>query len=100
MSNRLKDKSERLLDEPGESPAGGAADPLRARLAATLAEGLDGPPVTSADSDSFDTAAVAAFIDGNLAGAEREDMVARLGRQANRRADLQSASELIQSVGQ
>jgi hypothetical protein len=100
MNDKLKNTIERLLDEPGESPAEGAADPLHSRLAATFAEGLDGAAGTSADSDGFDTADIAAFIDGNLTGAEREDMVARLGRQANLRADLQSASELIQSVGQ
>jgi hypothetical protein len=99
MNDQLKNKIEHLLDEPGKTPSEGP-DALRARLAATFAEGLDGAPATSGASDSFDTAAIAALIDDNLTGAERADLVARLAGQPGLRADLESAGELIQSVGE
>ncbi len=96
MNDKLRNKIEHLLDEPGEDPTA-EAGPLRSRLAATFTEGLESAP---ADHGGLDPASVAAFLDGGLAGAERDEMIARVGRDASLRADVESRSELIQSAGQ
>jgi hypothetical protein len=93
MTDALKNKLERLLDEPGAP-----ADALRSRLAATLSEGLGDEQVPSSDSGMTDPASVAAFIDGELTGAEREKMLAALTRQPRLRADIESAAELVSAA--
>jgi hypothetical protein len=99
MSDQLKNKIEHLLDEPGDTPPE-AADALRARLAATFAEGLESAAVSSAGSETFDIAAIAALVDDKLTGAERANLLARLAGEPAARAELESTGELIQSIGE
>jgi anti-sigma-K factor RskA len=98
MTDDFKNKIERLLDEPDETPVAGAPpDRLRARLSATLSEGLDDAPVAASDVDA---ASVAAFIDGRLTGDAREKFARALAREPNLRADMESAADLVSSVGE
>jgi hypothetical protein len=99
MTDNFKSEIERLLDEPAEPPVAGApSDRLRARLAATLSEGLGDAPVASSDPDSGNPAAVAAFIDGRLTGDAREKFASVLAQEPNLRADLESAADLVHSI--
>jgi hypothetical protein len=97
MTDRIKREIERLLDEPGEAPvAGQESDRLRARLAATLSEGLADPSPTAADAGN--PAQVAAFVDGQLTGAARDQFAGALARQPGLRADVESAADLVASI--
>jgi anti-sigma factor RsiW len=99
MTDSFKREIERLLDEPGELPeAGQASDRLRSRLTATLSEGLGS--VSSSDVDTGDAASIAAFIDGQLTGAARDEFVAALAQRPSLRADVESAAELVSSVSE
>jgi hypothetical protein len=93
MTDSIKREIERLLDEPRDSEA---PDALRSRLAATISEGLDGVP--SADADNSDIASMAAFIEGQLEGVERDNFVADLARQPGLRADLESSAALVDAA--
>jgi hypothetical protein len=98
MTDRLKREIERLLDEPGEAPgAGQKSDRVRSRLAATFSEGLGDASVAALDADAGNPAAVAAFIDGQLTGAAREEFASALARQPALRAELDSAADLVSS---
>ena len=98
MTENFKSEIERLLDEPAEPPVAGPADRLRARLAATLFEGLGDAPVASSNPDAGNLAAVAAFIDGQLTGDAREKFASVLAQEPNLRADLESAADLVTSI--
>ena len=101
MTDDFKNKIERLLDEPDEAPVAGApADRLRARLSATLSEGLENASVAASDADAGNPALVAAFIDGRLTGEAREKFARALAREPNLRADMESAADLVSSVGE
>jgi hypothetical protein len=93
MTDRIKREIEGLLDEPADVQA---TDGLRSRLAATFSEGLEAAPSTGADM--ADIASMAAFIDGQLKGDERDKYVADLVRQPGLRADLESAAALVDAV--
>jgi hypothetical protein len=97
MTDNFKREIERLLDEPAEPPvAGQPSDRLRARLAATLFEGLgDAAP---SNADAANPAAVAAFIDGRLTGAARDKFAGALAQDPGLRADLESAADLVSSI--
>lgn len=98
MTDDFKNKIERLLDEPDETPVAGApADRLRARLSATLSEGLENEAVPASDADP---ATLAAFIDGRLTGEAREKFARALAREPNLRADMESAADLVSSVSE
>ena len=92
MTENIKREIERLLDEPGDRPGTG---PLRARLAATLSEGLE---TAAPDAEASDQATLAAFVEGRLTGAERDRFVAALARNPSLRADAESSAALIQSI--
>jgi hypothetical protein len=99
MTDNFKSEIERLLDEPAEPPVAGApSDRLRARLAATLSEGLGDASVASSNPDPGNPAAVAAFIDGRLTGDAREKFASVLAQEPNLRADLESAADLVHSI--
>lgn len=99
MTDNFKSEIERLLDEPAEPPVAGApSDRLRARLAATLSEGLGDAPVASSDPAAGNAASVAAFIDGRLTGDAREKFASVLAQEPNLRADLESAADLVYSI--
>jgi hypothetical protein len=104
MTDDFKNKIERLLDEPAEPPVAGAPpDRLRARLSATLFEGLDAArlgdaSVAASDADAGNPASVAAFIDGRLTGEAREKFARVLAREPNLRADMESAADLVSSI--
>ena len=95
MTENIKREIERLLDEPGDRPGTG---PLRARLAATLSEGLETAAPDAPDAEASDQATLAAFVEGRLAGAERDRFVAALARNQSLRADAESSAALIQSI--
>ena len=99
MTDSIKREIERLLDEPGD-PAATAqgSERLRSRLAATLSEGLGDASVASSEAAGRDLASVAAFIDGQLSGAERDKFVADLVQHQNFRADLESAAALVRAA--
>lgn len=98
MTDNFKSEIERLLDEPAGTPvAGQPSDRLRARLAATLSEGLGDARVASSDS-AAGPAAAAAFIDGRLTGSAREEFASALAQDPNLRADMESAAEFVTSV--
>jgi hypothetical protein len=95
MTDEIKREIERLLDEPAEPPVGGASDRLRARLAATLSEGLTEAAPAGADASP---ASVAAFIDGQMPDAAREKFAGALARDPSLRADMESAADLVHAV--
>jgi hypothetical protein len=95
MTDGIKREIERLLDEPDGLHAGDRIPGApRARLAATLSEGLEG----ASGPASPDIASMAAFLDGHLSGAERDKFVAGLTRQPSLRADLESSAALIEAA--
>jgi hypothetical protein len=99
MTDSIKREIERLLDEPGDPAATEqGSERLRSRLAATLSEGLGDASVSSSQAAGRDLAAVAAFIDGQLTGAERDKFVADLAQHQNFRADLESAAALVRAT--
>jgi hypothetical protein len=103
MTDSIKREIERLLDEPGDPAATGqgsgqGSERLRSRLTATISEGLGDAPVSSSEGASRDLAAVAAFIDGQLTGAERDKFVADLAQHQNFRADLESTAALVRAA--
>jgi hypothetical protein len=104
MTDSIKREIERLLDEPGDPAATGqeseqapeqGSGRLRSRLTATLSEGLGDASVSSSEAASRDLASVAAFIDGQLTGAERDKFVADLAQHQDFRADLESTAALV-----
>ena len=103
MTDSIKREIERLLDEPGDPAAaeqgsGQGSERLRSRLAATLSEGLGDASVSSSKAAGRDLASVAAFIDGQLTGAERDKFVADLTQHQDFRADLESAAALVRAA--
>ena len=96
MTDDIKRRIERLLEEPDGLP-GRTASLLRARLSATLSEGLAGSAEAS-DFDAGDPASIAAFIDGGLTGAERDKYVPALAQHHGLRADVDSAAALVDSI--
>jgi hypothetical protein len=94
MTDDIKRRIERLLEEPDVPPEQSF---LRARLTATLSEGLAGSAEES-DFDAGDPASMAAFIDGQLTGAERDKHAAALARHQGLRADMESAATLVDSI--
>lgn len=99
MTDNFKHEIERLLDEPAEPPvAGRPSDRLRSRLVATLSEGLGDASGASSGPDAGNPAAVAAFIDGQLTGAARDQFAAALAQQPSLRADVESAADLVQAI--
>jgi hypothetical protein len=97
MAGRVAYEIERLLAEAGERLDGRARETLRARLAASLAQGLDSPSGTDRRAD--DLAGLAAFLDGQLTGAAREAFIQNLVEAPGRRAELDSAAALLDAVG-
>jgi hypothetical protein len=96
MTDSIKREIGRLLDEPGDLPATGeVSDRLRARLTATVSEGLGSASAGSSATGTRDIAAMAAFIDGQLTGAARDKFVADLAQQQNLRADVESTADLV-----
>jgi hypothetical protein len=103
MTDSIKREIERLLDEPGDPAANGQESEqesgrLRSRLTATLSEGLGDASVSSSEEAVRDLASVAAFIDGQLSGAERDKFVADLAQHQNFRADLESTAALVRAT--
>jgi hypothetical protein len=97
MTDRLRREIERLLDEPAEPPVAGQK-PVRARLAATLTEGLGDASAVASPPDAGNLAAVAAFVDGQLTGAAREEFVSALAQQPGLRAEVDAAADLVSSI--
>lgn len=87
-----------LLGEPDDRPdADGVRRLLRARLAASMMEGVSGE-ARGEDNDPGELAQLAAFLDGRLSPAERDALVAALAQDPRRLADWVSAAALVQSV--
>jgi hypothetical protein len=95
MTDDIKRRIERLLDEPDELPER-RESLVRARLTATLSEGLAGS--AAAVSDAGDPASIAAFVDGRLSEAERDKYAAMLAQHHGLRADVESAAALVDSI--
>jgi hypothetical protein len=105
MTDSIKREIERLLDEPGDQAATGQGaeqrtERLRSRLIATFSEGLGHAPVSSSEAAGRDLASLAAFLDGQLTGAERDKLVADLGQHQNFRADLESTAALVSATSE
>src|SRR5579871_5947408 len=99
MTDKIKGEIERLLEEPDDLPAAGQPSSLlRARLAATMAEGLADP--AAPDGEAIDAATMAAFIDGRLSAAERDKFTAALAQQPGLRADIESVTALVDDIGE
>jgi hypothetical protein len=101
MAGRLPDEIERLLAEAGGGLDSPAREALRARLAASLAQGLDSHSGADrrADDPADNLSGLAAFLDGQLTGAAREAFVQNLVEAPGRRAELDSAAALLDTVG-
>src|SRR5580704_15714709 len=101
MAGRLPDEIERLLAEAGSGLDTPAREALRARLAASLAQGLDSPSGADQPADDLadGPAGLAAFLDGRLTGAAREAFIQKLVEAPSHRAELDSAAVLLDAVG-
>jgi hypothetical protein len=97
MVGRVPYEIERLLAEAGGGLDAPAREALRARLAASLAEGLE--PRSGTNRKADDIARLAAFLDGRLTGAEREAFIHGLAEAPSRRTELDSAAALLDAVG-
>lgn len=101
MERHLRAQFERLLAEADDRTDGDAAQPLRARLAADVAEALE-DAISSAsatgENDADDLTHAAAYLDGRLAGREREAFLTSLAANTRRRADLASAAALLSAI--
>ncbi|MGP0092067.1 MAG: hypothetical protein ACLPKB_19230 [Xanthobacteraceae bacterium] len=97
MAGRVPFEIERLLAEAGSRLDAPERELLRARLAASLAQGLDSP--SGADRRADDLAGLAAFLDGQLTDTEREAFILGLVEAPGRRAELDSAAALLDAVG-
>jgi hypothetical protein len=98
MERGLREQIERLLAEASDGPhRPGAAGALRARLAATLGEGLEGTAKRHERGDD-DPALLAAYLDGALSEAERAVVLAGLADDPARRANLASAAALLGAI--
>ena len=98
MERGLREQIERLLAEAGDGPRRpDAAGALRARLAATLGEGLEGTAKRHERGDD-DPARLAAYLDGALSEAERRIVLAGLADDPARRANLASAAALLSAI--
>lgn len=101
MTDKFKNEIERLLDEPAEPKAAATpSDRLRARLAATLSEGLGDASVAASESDAGNPASIAAFIDGRLTGEAREKFAQTLAGDPGLRADMEAAADLVTSIAE
>jgi hypothetical protein len=100
MTDKIKGEIERLLEEPDDLPAAGQPSSLlRARLAATMAEGL-ADAAAAADGEAIDAATMAAFIDGRLSAAELEEFTAAMAQQPSLRADMESVTALVDEIAE
>jgi hypothetical protein len=91
MSNDIKRRIERLLDEQRDAP-----DRIDSRLAATFAEGLREPAGTTASLD--EAALMAAFLEGRLSEIEATDFRATIAADPALRADLEATEALVDSL--
>jgi hypothetical protein len=103
MERHLRAQFERLLAEIDDRADGEAADPLRTQLAADIAEALEPEARGSSasgggESDDEDLARAAAYLDGRLAGRDREAFLSSLAASPRRRADLASAAALLAAI--
>jgi hypothetical protein len=101
MAGRFPDEIERLLAEAGSGLDTPAREALRARLAASLAQGLDSRSGADRRAGGLadDLSDLAAFLDGRLTGAAREAFIQNLIEAPSRRAELDSAAALLDAVG-
>ena len=95
MERRLREQIERLLADAGDGPDG--ADAVRARLAATLGEGLEGT-AKHHERGEDDLALLAAHLDDALSEAERAAVLASIADDPARRANLASAAALLHAI--
>jgi hypothetical protein len=96
MTDDIKRRIERLLEEPDDLP-GRRESLVRARLSATLSEGLAGSAAAS-EVDAGDSASIAAFIDGRLTDTERDKYAPMLAQNHGLRADVESAAALVDAI--
>jgi len=101
MERRLRKKVEWFLAGLSEAPdPRDAAHLVRARLVATLAEGLETEDDGRAGDEKRpqDLGLMAAYLDGQLAGSERHSFETSLMDAQGGHADLNSASRLVSAV--
>jgi len=101
MPNNVRDELERLIGEAESSPdAPDSVKLARARLAASLAEGLGAQDAAAAlgDTGADDLALLAAYREKHLSEPERTAFVALLARNSNLRADLASGAALLDAL--
>ena len=103
MERHLGAQFEGLLDEAADRADGDAAERLRARFAADVTEALEhaggASEATAAGADDADALArAAAYLDGRLAGPEREAFLTALAASPRRRADLASTAALLGTI--
>jgi hypothetical protein len=99
MERHLRAQFDRLLAD--DCADGDAEQPLRARLAADVADALEDAipsPSAAAENDADDLTRAAAYLDGRLAGREREAFLTSLAANARRREDLASAAALLGAI--
>jgi hypothetical protein len=98
MTDRIKHEIDHLLDDACAGSDGEASRRLRAKLAATLSEGLNDSAENQPGPGGSNLASMAAFVDGRLTGAELEEFLGTLAGQESLRADSESAADLVSSI--
>jgi len=100
MERRLRKQVERFLAGWDHGDRGDAAHLVRARLVATLSEGLETEGAGKAGDERrfHDLGLMAAYLDGQLAGSERHAFEASLMDAPGRQAELDSVLRLVSAV--
>jgi hypothetical protein len=98
MSNRVAQEIRWLLADESDRRPSATRRLAKARLAASLAEGLDRARIAELRAGLSD-AARAAFLDARLSVAERQIVITALSHDPGERAEISSAAALLDRVG-
>ena len=98
MSNCVAQEIRWLLADESDRRPSATRRLAKARLAASMAEGLDRARIADLRA-GLSEAARAAFLDARLSAVERQIVVTALSNDPGERAEISSAADLLDSIG-